>query len=304
MAQPDALLIEAREVLPGRWLQTWEAPLVATAVQPGQYVHVIGAGIGLGGGAIGPGSSTPAGGSFRPGGLLEALPVSGFDRPAGLIRLHLGRGRDGVGSGIATLRVGDRTRLTGPLGRGFQVGPRSLHLLLVADAAGLPRIQSLAEDAVATGRRVVLLLEAPSAGSVYPSSLLANEVEYVVATADGSLGHHGSATDLVPDYEAWADQCFAAGSTDLTTRLAALARGRDGRLGVARLGRKRGRRPAPPDRAQLRRKAWLQLAVDHEMSCALGVCLGCVVMGVAGPLRACREGPVFAAEELSEAEPA
>ena len=49
---------------------------------------------------------------------------------------------------------------------------------------------------------------------------------------------------------------------------------------------------------EARRKAWLQLALPHEAGCALGVCLGCVVTGAGRPLRACREGPAFAASEL------
>ena len=36
------------------------------------------------------------------------------------------------------------------------------------------------------------------------------------------------------------------------------------------------------------------------MGCAVGACLGCVVMGSNGvPQRVCREGPVFAVEELA-----
>ena len=31
----------------------------------------------------------------------------------------------------------------------------------------------------------------------------------VVATDDGSMGHHGLVTALIPEYEAWADQAFA-----------------------------------------------------------------------------------------------
>ena len=35
------------------------------------------------------------------------------------------------------------------------------------------------------------------------------------------------------------------------------------------------------------------------MGCAVGACLGCVVMGVSGtPQRVCREGPVFASDEI------
>ena len=101
------------------------------------------------------------------------------------------------------------------------------------------------------------------------------------------------------DYEAWADQAFAAGSLPLLDAIARLAVGRRGRLGVATLGRKRGggRLPAAGS-PESRRKAWLQVLVQAEFGCAAGTCLGCVVAGSSGPVRACREGPVFAATEL------
>jgi dihydroorotate dehydrogenase electron transfer subunit len=89
--------------------------------------------------------------------------------------------------------------------------------------------------------------------------------------------------------------------------LAALARvaaGRAGRLGVARLGRKSGTRAAQPGSPLARRKAWLQVSMEQNMGCAVGACLGCVVIGMAGPQRVCREGPVFAAEEIDWESPA
>jgi len=71
-------------------------------------------------------------------------------------------------------------------------------------------------------------------------------------------------------------------------------------MGVATLGRKRGGGRAPvPGSPEARRKAFLQVAVDQTMGCAGGTCLGCTVMGASGiPLRVCREGPVFASDEL------
>ena len=85
--------------------------------------------------------------------------------------------------------------------------------------------------------------------------------------------------------------------------LAALARqaeGRRQRLGVAKLGRKRGAgRADTVGSPAARRKAYLQVSMEQNMGCAVGACLGCVVMSVTGtPQRVCREGPVFAAEEL------
>jgi dihydroorotate dehydrogenase electron transfer subunit len=149
------------------------------------------------------------------------------------------------------------------------------------------------------GRQVVLLYGCRDASEVYPSSLLPDEVEYVVATDDGSVGHRGFVTDLVREYEAWADQAFACGPLPMLRALVAVAAGRKGRLGVATLGRKRGAgKPVRPGSPEARRKAFLQVAMEQNMGCAVGACLGCVVWGVDGPQRVCREGPVFASDEI------
>ena len=191
--------------------------------------------------------------------------------------------------------------LFGPLGRPFEVDSRSRHLLLIAEGASLGSLRLLIDEAIRDGRSVVLLYGAAEASQVYPSSLLPDEVEYVVATADGSLGHRGSVLDLVLEYEAWADQSFAAGPPELLGALAALAIGRRGRLGVATLGRKRGGgRPVTPGSPEARRKAFLQVVPAQVVGCAAGTCLGCAVPGSGGvPQRVCREGPVFAADELA-----
>ena len=83
--------------------------------------------------------------------------------------------------------------------------------------------------------------------------------------------------------------------------LARLAGGRRERLGVAKLGRKRGAgRGDPVGSPAARRKAFLQVSMEQNMGCAVGACLGCVVMGVSGtPQRVCREGPVFASDEIN-----
>ena len=136
----------------------------------------------------------------------------------------------------------------------FEVDPRTRHVLLIAGGLGMAGVRALADEALAAGRQVALLFGAARAAEVYPSSLLPDEVEYVVATDDGSLGHHGLVTELVPDYEAWADQAFACGPLPMLAALARLAAGRDARLGVARLGRK-GRRYARRAARHARRRA-------------------------------------------------
>src|SRR5689334_11267274 len=273
-------LLESREILPGQWLQSFHAPTLANGSRAGQFVHV------------------------RTGDLSGLVPRRPFsintaDPISGVITIHfrtIGRGTEW----FTRLRPGDAVDMLGPLGRPFEVDPRSRHLLLIAGGLGMAGVRALADEALRDGRQVTLLFGAASARDVYPSSLLPDEVEYVIATDDGSVGHHGFVTDLLPDYEAWADQAFACGPQPMLAALARLAGGRRERLGVARLGRKRGAGKVDPVGSPAsRRKAFLQVSMEQNMGCAVGACLGCVVMGTSGtPQRVCREGPVFASDEL------
>jgi dihydroorotate dehydrogenase electron transfer subunit len=274
-------LVDSREILPGQWLQSFLAPELAIGARAGQFVHA------------------------RTGdlsGLVLRRPfsINTADPATGVITIHfrtIGRGTEW----FTHLRPGDAVDMLGPLGRPFEVDPRSRHLLLIAGGLGMAGVRSLADEALRDGRQVTLLFGAASARDVYPSSLLPDEVEYVIATDDGSVGHHGFVTELVPQYEAWADQAFACGPAPMLAALARQAAGRRERLGVAKLGRKRGGgKPEAAGSTAARRKAFLQVSMEQNMGCAVGACLGCVIMGSNGqPQRVCREGPVFAADEVA-----
>ncbi len=281
MRLAGAELVDSREILPGQWLQTFHAPALVAGARAGQFVHV-------------------RTGDFSGLVLRRPFSINTADAATGNLTIHfraIGRGTDW----FTRLRTGDRVDMLGPLGRPFEVDPRSRHLLLIAGGLGMAGVRFLADEGIRDGRQVTLLFGAARAAEVYPSTLLPDEVEYVVATDDGSLGHRGYVTDLVEDYEAWADQAFACGPQPMLAALARLAEGRRGRLGVARLGRKKGGgRVAAPGSPAARRKAFLQVSMEQNMGCAVGACLGCVVMGTSGtPQRVCREGPVFAAEEIA-----
>lgn len=257
-------------------------PPLAAGAQAGQYAYV----------QAPPGVGAP---------LLRPVTLHGFDRVRGEVTVQLSPGAPAL-AWLTALPTGGRAVFSGPLGRPLRVDSSAHHLMLIADGSGIGRLRSLVDSALGSGRQVALLLRAATAAEVYPSSLLPDEVEYAVATADGSLGHHGSVLELVPRFEAWADQAFAAGSPDLLRDLVALLRGRDARLGVARLARRPGRGPSRGTSTMPR--SWLQVVLDQTVGCALGVCLGCSVEGAAGPVRVCREGPAFGADELAWPDPA
>ena len=275
-----AELVESREILPGQWLQSFHAPDIASGSRAGQFVHI-------------------RTGDFSGMVLRRPFSLNTTDASTGIVTIHyrvIGRGTEW----FTRLRPGDTVDMLGPLGRPFEVDPRSQHLLLVAGGLGMAGVRMLADEAIRDGRQVTLLFGGASLREVYPSSLLPDEVEYVVATDDGSMGHHGFVTELLPEYEAWADQAFACGPAPMLAALARLAAGRRERLGVANLGRKRGGgKPDPIGSPAARRKAFLQVSMEQNMGCAVGACLGCVVMSVTGtPQRVCREGPVFASDEI------
>jgi dihydroorotate dehydrogenase electron transfer subunit len=275
-----AELVESREILPGQWLQAFHAPELARGSRAGQFIHA-------------------RTGDYSGLVLRRPFSINTADPLTGIITIHfrtIGRGTEW----FTRLRPGDEVDMLGPLGRPFEVDSRSRHLLLVAGGLGMAGVRYLADEAIGDGRQVTLLFGAASAREVYPSNLLPDEVEYVVATDDGSVGHRGLVTELVPDYEAWADQSFACGPAAMLAALARLSATRRGRLGVAKLGRKRGGgRPLGVGSPAARRKAFLQVSMEQNMGCAVGACLGCVIMGTNGaPQRVCREGPVFASDEV------
>jgi dihydroorotate dehydrogenase electron transfer subunit len=287
MRLSGAELLETREILPGQWLQSWHAPAVASGARAGQYAQV---------------RTLEAGGLP----LRRPYPLTTVDPASGTLTMHVPGASPSSVAWVRGMRPGDRADLVGPLGRPFEVDPRSRHLLLIAEGPSIAALRLLIDEAIRDVRSVVLLFGARTAAEVYPSSLLPDEVEYVVATADGTLGYRGPVADLVLDYEGWADQSFAAGPTALLARLAQLADGRRGRLGGATLGRKRGGgRPPAAGSAEARRKSYLQVALGQSIGCAAGTCQGCAVPGASGAAqRVCREGPVFAANELAWGEPA
>lgn len=171
--------------------------------------------------------------------------------------------------------VGERLDLLGPLGNAYEIAPRSRNLLLVAGGIGAAPLVMLADEATGRGLNVTFLQGAADAGGLLAASLLPSAVEYVVATDDGSRGHRGFVTDLVPEYARWADQICACGPEPMYRSLRAAVQ-------PLRIGGK----PA------------VQLSVERGMACGIGACLGCMVQTRRGLRTSCVDGPVFDLDEV------
>lgn len=182
----------------------------------------------------------------------------------------------GRGSGwLVEQPVGTALDVLGPLGNGFAISPKSKNLLMVAGGVGAAPVLMLAHEAVAKGLNVTYLLGAVSADGLLAPQHLPGEVEYVVATNDGTAGHQGFVTDLIPTYLQWADQVFACGPGPMFQSL---------------------RRQVLDHRFAA--KPTVQLAVERAMACGVGACLGCMVETKRGMRTACVDGPVFEMDEL------
>ncbi len=185
---------------------------------------------------------------------------------------------DVVGPGTAwlsSLSRHDVVDVIGPLGRPFAYPPQPTRCLLVGGGYGAAPLYFLAEELRARGMEVHLILGARSHDRVFKpveGRRLAHSL--VVTTDDGSMGHRGIVTDVMPSVmgRTKAQVVYACGPNPMLRAVSELC----------------GSRGVP-----------CQVAVEELMACGLGVCWTCVVpvFGSQGRgwwnVRACTEGPVF-----------
>jgi NAD(P)H-flavin reductase len=173
---------------------------------------------------------------------------------------------DDVGPGTKRLMELDREDelwLTGPLGEGWR--PTDRRPVLVGGGVGIAPLVALADTLDAPE----VLLGFRDANHSQVIATLGSDPNVALATDDGSAGHHGLVTDLLPDDLSNAE-LFACGPPAMLEAIR--------NLGV----------PA-------------QLALESGMACGFGACFGCVTpLAEGGYARVCVDGPVFAAAELAE----
>ena len=184
---------------------------------------------------------------------------------------------DVVGRGTAWLagcRPGDRVRMVGPLGRGFEPRPRVQRMLLVGGGIGCAPLIWLADELAAAGREVALVLGGRTPAQIFPAERLHPSVELHVTTEDGALGETGRVTAPFARLLPWCDQAFACGPTPMFEALYAVLR--DSAL----------RKP-------------VQALMEERMACGLGICYSCAVFPRRGRVKlVCHDGPMFDLRDL------
>lgn len=155
--------------------------------------------------------------------------------------------------------AGDVLDVLAPLGHSVELPPAARHVLLVGQGAHIAPLVSIAHHAVKDGRAVVLAVIAQADGSIFPSHLLAPEIEY----------HTSERLD--PELIRWSDIVIAGASEESYRSLSESVRNTRFRL----------------------EPGFMHVLADLTMPCGTGACHACAVETARGVRLACTDGPWF-----------
>jgi dihydroorotate dehydrogenase electron transfer subunit len=263
------------EVMPGVHLMWIEAPDIAVAAQPGQFITV-------------------RCGDFtlrRPLSIHQSSPLTGEDSGEGEIALLFKVAGKGT-LWLSQRQKGDRIDILGPLGRGFSIEPGAKNLLLVAGGIGIAPLFFLMQYA-SSQHQITLIHGASTAAQLYiercqPTAISYQGVQFVPVTEDGSTGKKGMATDILPDFLDWADQVYACGPADMYKAMALT-------LNPSPLKGEEKGEGEQQSNLKLRK---CQVSLEVRMGCGFGACYGCTINTRKGLKQVCRDGPVFELDDI------
>ncbi len=204
-------------------------------------------------------------------------------RPISLCEIDKENGRLRIvyriaGSGtkeFATYKTGDVVEIMGPLGNGFTQSGKKV--MVIGGGIGIPPMLGLAEQFHEAGSDVLAVLG-------YRNELFLQEEfsecsTVFNATEDGSTGTKGTVIDAMKANKLDADIIFACGPKPMLRAIKEFA----------------SKKQIP-----------CFISLEERMACGIGACLACVCQtkNVDGHsnvhnARVCKDGPVFAAEEVT-----
>ncbi len=255
--QENSVVQKIERLVDTTYRLTLESPRISASAQPGQFIMAA------------------CGTTFDP---LLRRPFSIHQASAEVGTLQLlfkviGRGTQL----LSTTRPGDVVSLIGPLGLGFHLAKAS-PVCLVGGGIGIAPLLFLAKKILAqpvSPESCVVLLGARTAAEASQFATAFTELgcEVRIATDDGSLGHHGFVSDLLPPYLSTVQKVHVCGPFAMMASIAGLCRN----AAVS-----------------------CEVSLEAHMACGLGACLGCTIHGAEGHYKhVCKHGPVFNAEEVA-----
>lgn len=178
-----------------------------------------------------------------------------------LIYKTVGKGTEA----LATMREGETLNALLELGNGYDVSRAGDKPLLIGGGVGVPPLYLLARKLIEAGKEVSVILGFNTKNEVfYEAEFKALGAQVAVTTADGSYGIKGFVTDALKPCTYF----YACG-------------------------------PAPMERALYRvMHGHGEFSLEERMGCGFGACMGCSIMTAHGAKRICKDGPVFAKEDL------
>jgi len=261
-------ILSKREVVPNIYLMKLKAPEIVQEALPGQFIHIKCS--------------------------VDNYPL--LRRPISIHRINKEKGKiyilfQVVGDGTKLLSqrvVGDNLNIMGPIGNGFNIYPESKKIMIIGGGIGVAPLLALAEESIAQGKEVRVLIGALKKELVIGEENFRNLGAKVdVATDDGSYKYKGLVTDLLEATiirEGWlGDQIFACGPKPMLKKISEIA---------------------------LQANINCQVSLEERMGCGIGACLGCVCKIKAKEKnnnqnqikyiykRVCVDGPIFEGSEV------
>ena len=173
----------------------------------------------------------------------------------------------GVGTeAMSQLPIGTQLDVLTVLGNGYDLSKAGDNPLLVGGGVGVPPMYMLARQLRETGKNVRVILGFNTKDEVfYEEEFRALGCDVTVTTVDGSHGVKGFVTNALDGKQSYYYTCG----------------------------------PLPMIKALLQAAGTNgEVSMEERMGCGFGACMGCTIQTTQGPKRVCKEGPVFAAEEL------
>jgi len=184
-----------------------------------------------------------------------------------------------VGKGTKILsekKPGNSLDILGPLGKGFPAPKKDKQIILVAGGMGIAPIFAMAER-IRNNNPLLFYGTKTKKTVFFTDEFRSLGIDPVVSTDDGTFGMKGNIVKILKKHltrdslPVTRYLLYACGPEIMLEALSDLA-------------------------SQFNIKGYV--AMEQNMACGIGTCLGCVVKTRKGHKRVCKEGPVFPIEEI------